>query len=438
MATINTGDDNFGVSKWIVDPTAGYGTHTTISAALLVAATNDTIYVRPGTYTENLNFDNAGFPGTNVTIVSLNNQNGPVIISGTSSLSSAKTISFFGVIIKSNGASFLSVTGSASSVVSYTNCDLTTAFDPGITFTSSNASATISINESQTDITASSTRLFNSSSAGSLSFINSILGNSIGSTTANTISAGLLGILYCSLGFPITTSGTSGCGLNYSIINTSSMNVIAYTCGGSASTNRAGKCIFISGTAAAISIGSTLLMDACEIVSSNATAVITGAGTLNYTPQSFTGVANSVGGIGQKINVTTRNPLNYGTWTPTITGGTTAGTTVYAIQQGLYTIVGNIVFIEAQIGVTSATGTGNATIGGLPFTIKSLTNYIPIGTCEISSTVWTLPALNTATFFLGTTGSTNALIGTSGSGVANALQMANGTATLIFSCWYQI
>ena len=49
-----TGDNKFGVAKWIVDSTASLGTHTTIAAALTSASSGDTIFIRPGTFTENL------------------------------------------------------------------------------------------------------------------------------------------------------------------------------------------------------------------------------------------------------------------------------------------------------------------------------------------------------------------------------------------------
>ena len=56
-----------------------------------------------------------------------------------------------------------------------------------------------------------------------------------------------------------------------------------------------------------------------------------------------------------------------GTWTPTIKGGTSAGTGTYGVQDGKYTIVGNTVFISAYITWTAHTGTG-IMIFSLPFT----------------------------------------------------------------------
>jgi len=57
-----------------------------------------------------------------------------------------------------------------------------------------------------------------------------------------------------------------------------------------------------------------------------------------------------------------------GTWTPAVTGSTTAGSATYTIQQGVYTKIGNVVHWNARIGYTGHTGTGNMRIEGLPFT----------------------------------------------------------------------
>src|SRR3954466_5475246 len=63
MAIFTTGDNNFSTSKWIVNPTAGLGTHTTIAAALTSASSGDTIDITPGTYTENFSLK----AGVNIT-----------------------------------------------------------------------------------------------------------------------------------------------------------------------------------------------------------------------------------------------------------------------------------------------------------------------------------------------------------------------------------
>lgn len=62
-----------------------------------------------------------------------------------------------------------------------------------------------------------------------------------------------------------------------------------------------------------------------------------------------------------------------GTWTPTYSGASTAGTTTYTTQVGSYTRIGNMVAFTAYVAWTAATGTGVAQIS-LPFTTQNTTN----------------------------------------------------------------
>jgi pectin methylesterase-like acyl-CoA thioesterase len=59
--------NNYGPAKFIVSSSAANGTHTTIAAALTSASTGDTIFIRPGTYTENLTLK----AGVNLTALSI-------------------------------------------------------------------------------------------------------------------------------------------------------------------------------------------------------------------------------------------------------------------------------------------------------------------------------------------------------------------------------
>lgn len=59
-----------------------------------------------------------------------------------------------------------------------------------------------------------------------------------------------------------------------------------------------------------------------------------------------------------------------GTWTPAYTGTGTAGTFTYSLQQGAYTLIGNLVYISARVTITAigTPPTGSMRISGLPFT----------------------------------------------------------------------
>jgi hypothetical protein len=63
-----------------------------------------------------------------------------------------------------------------------------------------------------------------------------------------------------------------------------------------------------------------------------------------------------------------------GTFLPTISGSTTAGTGTYNAAGGLYTKVGNLATVQIYINLASHTGTGNILVTGLPFTSASGAN----------------------------------------------------------------
>jgi hypothetical protein len=63
-----------------------------------------------------------------------------------------------------------------------------------------------------------------------------------------------------------------------------------------------------------------------------------------------------------------------GTWTPTVSGGTTAGTGTYSAQNGRYTKIGNQVTVTAYVSWTAHTGTGGLNFTGLPFTVLNVSN----------------------------------------------------------------
>jgi hypothetical protein len=57
-----------------------------------------------------------------------------------------------------------------------------------------------------------------------------------------------------------------------------------------------------------------------------------------------------------------------GTFTPTVSGSTTAGTGTYTARNGVYTKIGNTVYFQIDYILSAHTGTGDTLITGLPFT----------------------------------------------------------------------
>ena len=122
-------------------------------------------------------------------------------------------------------------------------------------------------------------------------------------------------------------------------------------------------------------------------------------------------------------------------WTPTLVGGTVAGTTSYTTQFGQYLQLGNTVIVMWNINATpGGTATGNLTIGNLPLTVSGTTSYIPYGIVTINAAGVAWPALTTSLAARGAPGGTTIAIEACGSAtasgfiaVANAVTVTKGT-----------
>jgi len=99
----------------------------------------------------------------------------------------------------------------------------------------------------------------------------------------------------------------------------------------------------------------------------------TGTIVLSGTTPSLNGITFPATAV-PSADANTLDDYEEGTWTPVLNfGGGTTGIT-YSFQNGLYTKIGNLVFIRCTIVLSSkGSSTGNATVTGLPFTSKNTT-----------------------------------------------------------------
>jgi hypothetical protein len=93
------------------------------------------------------------------------------------------------------------------------------------------------------------------------------------------------------------------------------------------------------------------------------------------------------------------NDYEEGTFTPIISGATTAGAGVYTTQVGRYTKVGRMVNFQLRVAWTAHTGTGNMIVDGLPFTSSSVANSQSSVSIGFFNNI-TLTASNVATAFV--------------------------------------
>lgn len=363
----------------VASSTTGTGANYTSIASAITAAVatgiNSTIFLQPGTYTENFTLP----ANINLCAFACDAFTPNVIISGTITCTTAGTRSISGIRLQTNSAALLAVTGSAASIVNLNNCYLNCSNNTGITFSSSSSSAAIVILNCLGNIGTTGISLFSHSSSGALTINNSSIVNTGGSTTASTISAGSFNTMNTSFQFPITFSGTGGGTLQYSVFANSGLNTTMVTLGGSGAQSLK-WCRIESGSASAISIGGTADLESCVINSSNTNAV-SGAGTVNFYGLMFTGssstintttqttigtmqgsknTAPSAGFLGEQV----RSAVASGS-AVSLSNGTAANITTITLSAGIWDVTGVVMFKGAVTGTASGAsiGTTSATTG---------------------------------------------------------------------------
>ena len=371
--------------------------------------------------------------GVNITAMVGDEQTPNVIINGTLSFSSAGTCTISNIRLQTNSANFLSISGSAASIVNLENCYLNASNNTGISFTTSNATAQLNIYNCKGDVGTTGITAFVNTSTGTLSFWHSIWTNSGSTTTTSSCNGTIFNSNWSIFYFPITITAV-GSSMNFSQINSGNSTCFTTVTSG---TSNLTSCFFGSGTASSISIGTGTIvtMAECDVVSTNTNA-ITGAGTLQYNPISFQGSSSTVntstqtpknigpaiyasGGISFNSGTSTLSTYVKNTWSPTISfGGASSGIT-YTTRVGNYWQIGSVVYFNISITLSSKGSSTGAAAVSLPSTpasdssdqigavlITGGTTAFPTGTTQI---VYDISG-GTATaslFGVGTTGFSN-------------------------------
>ncbi len=264
-------------ARWIVDPLGFNGTHTTIASAIAAATEGDTVFVLPGTYTENLTLK----VGVNISAHTGDAYTPNVIIKGTCTYTGTGSISLSGISLTTNSDYALVVSGSAISLVHLINCSIVCLDHTGIQFTSSDSLSTLSLYNCIGNLFTTGISLYSHSSSGVLYLLYSLFNDAGLSTNLSDNSKGLVYISNSIVNIGLSTSGTGTLSLLNSTIFTRAINTICLTATGTSRMTAFGSS-FTSGTASAISVGAgTIVNVASCVVNSTNTNVFTGAGTIN-------------------------------------------------------------------------------------------------------------------------------------------------------------
>lgn len=278
------------VAKWIVNQSAGNGgNELTIAAALNSASSGDTIFVMPGTYTENLTLK----AGVNIVAFEADADTPNVTIVGNCTASFTGTCTLSGIRLQTNNAALLTVSGSNATTVILKDCYINCTNSTGIILSSSGGS-NIYLYQCNGNLTTTGISYYTVSGTGSqILFYDGLYQNTGSSTTASTVSSnGKLWARYVEFYNVVTTSNTAATNVEMCMYrNPNNAGITLNGTGG----NFWHHCHIESGTASAISIGTgaTLKINNTSIETSNASA-IAGAGSIQYGNLVFYGTSSLI------------------------------------------------------------------------------------------------------------------------------------------------
>ena len=309
---------------FIVDKT-GNGDFTTISSAIAAASSGDTIFIRPGTYTENPNISS----NLNITAYTGDDSNASVIIKGVITTSSGVTCSIDNIDLQNAAGSLVNITN--SSTVYFNSCSFTitdNAVD-AIIIASATATITVNLNNCFMSTTAAAINSWNVNSTGGTLVLNvynlictsAIAANFKGTAATQNISQSYLkGSITCAAGNTVNIYNTTINGNT-----TGSASCIIFTNNGATtSVVNSYKSSYIGNNATAPCVGLQALGGATTGFVSYGDSFIT-ANTYAITVYSFASTSAYLTYAGASTEVILYNPSNLTVTPYLIDGGFYAG-----------------------------------------------------------------------------------------------------------------
>lgn len=257
-----TSDNNYATNKFIVSSIPSEGNYSTIASALAAASAGDTIFLKPGTYAENISM----IAGVNIASDTVGSAGEDVIISGTVTCNYSGSCSFSGITFQTNGADAIN-SSSGSAVLEIINCSFS-CYDYAYCITSSNGSFKLVCNYCLASSSNASYTLFNISSMNSARFVNCDFGNlGIAVTAQSLLASSRMKIESSIWSFPIKTSGTGEVKFENSTFDTASANTVCIqiSSGATGATN-VDNAILTSGTASGLKQASGTVLNVHNVV----------------------------------------------------------------------------------------------------------------------------------------------------------------------------
>jgi hypothetical protein len=282
----------YATAKFTVSATPGYGTHTTITAANTAASSGDTIFIRPGTYSESFTakdgVDYVAY-GPNLTTFSGDSD---VIINGTVTLPNSSTgIGFQNITFQCSSGYCINDGGATGNFFEFASCSFLPSGSGAISQSGDNEMYFWNCNMAQG---ANSVPIFTAANGNIFIFGGSYATN--GFTSATCTFAGTKLIIFGGVfGLPISASGSNTNG-NLEMYNVS-MEALGNQVGVTLANSRVAiisNCWIYSGNQPAVSAGAGTTANVYgNTIFSTAANALTGAGTINYGGNTFTSTSTT-------------------------------------------------------------------------------------------------------------------------------------------------
>ncbi len=291
---------DYHVARYIVSAggSADGANYTTIASAISAAVSaggNQTVFIQPGTYTENFTIT----PNINLTAFSCDATTPNVIIIGKITMTAAGTSSISGINLQTNSDFVVSITGSVASSVFLKSCKISATNNTALNIESTATGSVITLNNCTGDISTTGICYF-TIAAGRMDINYSLLTNSGGSTTQSSLtnSSGS-NIRYCTFNNAILYNTSNSSTLNYTQIQMGGLAVIPLTLTSTGSlVTRSSR--VESGSQSSISVGANTLLQ-CQNLSldTSNTNAITGSatGVIKYSNISFTSSSSTINAV---------------------------------------------------------------------------------------------------------------------------------------------
>lgn len=316
--------NSHGTAKWVVHPTANIGTHQTVQAAITAASSGETVFITPGTYTENLTLK----AGVNLTAFSCDGLTGDnqistitpnVIIKGSCTANITGSVVISGIQLETNGAAAIITSGSTTGELMLVNGSVFANDSTAITLNNVNFSVLFnycSFMNTTTQI------LFAVTTTSTLNFQWCTF-NLSSTAAASTLAIAPASFYSCNISGLAITTATTGAVLSYNSTWSYGATTILTTAGTGNSILYGSSFSSTSASAISVGTGTSVTMSNCTVSSTNTNA-ITGAGTLKYSLLSFTNTSAVINTTTQTLNlasafqkVNIQSFTASGTYTPT-------------------------------------------------------------------------------------------------------------------------